>query len=350
MLKLAGGGMLLRADVTRMENGETKVQVVAKKEDLFRPGDTEKLERDVLDGLRVQMANFIEASSQTSPQEKKEGKAPPLPPVDVDTPPRVKVKVNRNAYAVVIGIETYRDLPKADYAVRDAEVMKNYLVKVMGYPEENVILRTNERAGRTDLEKYFETWLKNNVEKDSSVFVYYSGHGAPNVKTGEAYLVPYDGDPVFLEKTAYPLKSLYATLNQLPTNQVFVMLDSCFSGAGGRSVIAKGTRPMFVTSENPLLASDKMVVLSASAGEQISSSYAEKRHGLFTYFFLKGLSGGADANKDRTVELGELYTYVKAQVETTARKVNNVEQTPQLLPPLETSGPRAQMRLVDLPE
>ena len=49
----------------------------------------------------------------------------------------------------------------------------------------------------TDFAKYFEKWLPNNVEKDSSVFVYYSGHGAPNTKTGDAYLVPYDGDPSF---------------------------------------------------------------------------------------------------------------------------------------------------------
>jgi len=36
-----------------------------------------------------------------------------------------------------------------------------------------------------DFVKYFEKWLPNNVEKDSTVFVYYSGHGAPDTKPAE---------------------------------------------------------------------------------------------------------------------------------------------------------------------
>ena len=93
--------------------------------------------------------------------------------------------------------------------------MAEYLTKVMGYPEENVVTLTNDRAFLTDFIKYFEKWLPNNVEKDSSVFIYYSGHGAPNTKTGDAYLVPYDGDPSFIEQTGYPLKKLYESLNKL---------------------------------------------------------------------------------------------------------------------------------------
>lgn len=107
---------------------------------------------------------------------------------DVDELPASTFKPNKNAYAIVIGIEQYREkLPKADFADRDALLMGEYLIKVLGYPEENVVVRVNEKAAKTDLEKYFEGWLPNNAEKDSSVFIYYSGHGAPNTKSGEAY-------------------------------------------------------------------------------------------------------------------------------------------------------------------
>ncbi|MBI4401140.1 MAG: caspase family protein [Nitrospirae bacterium] len=266
--------------------------------------------------------------------------------MDLDTPPQAKTVVQRHAYAVVVGIESYRDLPRADFAVHDAEVMASYLVKALGYPEENIILLRNERAGRTDLEKYFHSWLKNNVEQDSVVFVYYSGHGAPNPQTGEAYLVPYDGDPAYLDRTAYPLKSLYTTLSQLPTNQILVVLDSCFSGAGGRSVIAKGTRPMVVSVENPLLASEKVVVLAASTGEQISTSHLAQRHGLLTYFVLKGLKGAADLNQDRAIDVAELYTYLKPEVQRVARKLNNIDQVPQLLPPPAVLNQRGPMKLI----
>ena len=251
---------------------------------------------------------------------------------DVERVPSLAVKPKPHAYAVVIGIEQYRErLPKADFADRDAILMGEYLTKVFGYPEENVVVRVNDKAARTDMEKYFEAWLPNNVEKDSSVFIYYSGHGTPNTKSGDAFLVPYDGDPTFIEKTGYPLKRLYAALDKLPAKDITVVLDSCFSGAGGRSVLAKGAKPMVLSVENLMVAGGKTVVLAASSGDQTSSAYSEKGHGLLTYFFLKGLQGAGDLNKDGSIEMAELFEYVRPQVQRVARKQLNNEQTPQLL-------------------
>ncbi len=252
---------------------------------------------------------------------------------DVDDPPAVKAPKKKNAYAVVFGIEKYRErLPKADFASRDAKTVANYLTKVLGYPEENVVVRTNDLATRNDMEKYFGQWLKNNVEKDSTVFIYYSGHGAPNPKTGDAYLVPYDGDPTYLDSTSFPLKRLYEALEKLPTKEIIVVLDSCFSGAGGRSVLAKGAKPMGLSVEQSVTSAvGKAIVLTASGSDQISSAYEEKGHGLMTYFFLKGLQGDADANEDGTLTMAELYNYVRPQVEKVARKQFNNEQTPQFV-------------------
>ncbi|TSA00842.1 MAG: caspase family protein [Nitrospiraceae bacterium] len=251
---------------------------------------------------------------------------------DVDTLPSATAKQKKNAYAVVIGIEQYRQkLPRADFAAHDAKIVGEYLTKVMGYPEENVVVRLNDKAAKTDLEKYLEEWLQGKVKANDSVFVYYSGHGAPNTKTGEPYLVPYDGDPAFIESTTYPLKRLYAAMDKLPAKEVVVMLDSCFSGAGGRSVIAKGMRPMMLSIENPVLASGKTMVLAASSGTQTSSTFEEKSHGLLTYYFLKGLQGDGDLNKDGKIDMAELYEYVRPNVERIARNQYNNEQTPQLL-------------------
>lgn len=261
------------------------------------------------------------------------GSAPqPVPPSDVDMAPAGGPPRKRPAYAVVVGIEQYRQgLPKAEFADHDARIMRDYLVKSLGYPEENVAFLSNDRATRTDLEKYFEKWLGNRVDQGDSVFVYFSGHGAPNPKTGDAYLVPFDGDPAYIETTGYSLKRLYESLAKLPAKEVVVLLDSCFSGAGGRSVLAKGARPMVLSVENSLVAGGKTVVFAASSGEQVSSTYAQKSHGLLTYFFLKGLQGEGDQNKDGVIELGELFAYVKPQVERVARREYNNDQTPQLI-------------------
>lgn len=351
MKKMISGTILVRIDIKSIVGGETNVSVVAKRESLLTPErDADSVGREIIDGIRVQMAKITDRRQQVAQASGRQAGAMPAEvsytPSDVDVLPLGKGKKKTNAYAVIVGIEAYRDLPKVDFATRDAETVKEYLVNVVGYPEEHVITRLNERATRSDFESYFERWLPNNVDKGAEVFVYYAGHGAPDPKSGQAYLVPYDGNPAFLETTAYPVERLYKSLSALPAGNVIVALDSCFSGSGGRSVIAKGARPMVLTVENPILATMNLTVLSAAQGNQISSAYPEKRHGLFTYFFLKGLQGEADANKDGAVELGEVFNYLKPQVERQARR-SNQDQTPQLMAAPERLAEKSKIKLVE---
>jgi hypothetical protein len=254
------------------------------------------------------------------------------PVSDVDELPAVKARPNKNAYAIVIGIEQYRQrLPKADFAAHDAQVVTEYLSKVMGYPEENVITLLNDKASKSDFDKYIGRWLSNNVEKDSSVFIYYSGHGAPNPNTGDAYLVPYDGDPAFIDETGYSLKMLYEQLGRLPAKEIVVALDSCFSGAGGRSVIAKGARPLVMHLQNAFVIPQNITVMAAASSNQISSTYEAKSHGLFTYFMLKGIRDENVIKQNGAISISDLFIYMKPQVERIARKQYNNEQTPQLI-------------------
>ncbi len=255
-----------------------------------------------------------------------------VPSVDVDDVPQSEAIPNKNRYAVVIGIERYRrDLPNVNFASHDAKVVREYLTKRLGFSEQNVVSLINDHAAKSDMEKYLEYWLPEHVDNDSTVLIYFSGHGAPNLKTNEGYILPYDGDPTYLDGTGYSLKRLYETLEKSPAKEVVVMLDSCFSGTGGRSVISKGLRPVVISVENPILAGGKTVVLTASSGVQSSSTYNSKSHGLLTYFLLKGLQGSADQNNDGKIELSEVYTYLRPQVEIVARQEFNNEQTPQLL-------------------
>jgi len=261
---------------------------------------------------------------------------------DVDRVPRVSIKTNEDAYAIVIGIEDYRDLPAAEYTSRDARVLREYLIRVMGFPEENIVSLINDRATKSDIEGYLGKWLRNNVDRNSTVFIYYAGHGAPNPATGEAFIIPYDGNPAFPESSGIPLDNIYKIISDLKARNAMIVLDACFSGAGGRSVMARGGRPIAISIESPLLDSNDLIVMSASKGTQISSSYPAKRHGLFTYFFLKGLQGEADINNDRQITTEELYNYIRPQVRKVARK-NNREQTPSIFPSLINLGYRANL-------
>ena len=62
---------------------------------------------------------------------------------------------------------------------------------------------------------------------------------------------------------------------------------------------------------------------------QISGALREKEHGLFTYYLLKGMSGDADINKDKSIQINELSSYVSKNVKDQAA-INGREQTPEL--------------------
>lgn len=258
--------------------------------------------------------------------------APPAPepetPSDVDKP-NYKAKENPNNYALVVGIEKYPgNLPDAEFATRDAEAVREHLL-AMGYPQRNIISLMGQAATRAKMQAYLEEWLPRNVKPESTVFVYYSGHGAPDTKTGQAYLVPVDAEPKFLETGGYPVKQLYAALNRLPAKEVILALDSCFSGGGGRSVLPEGARPMVITADPGVFPQGKVILFGAAAGDEISMGLKEQRHGLFTYYFLKGLSGEAK-NASKAVTVKGLYDYLKPLVQDEARRQNQ-EQTPVLL-------------------
>ncbi len=265
---------------------------------------------------------LIKGGGQAAPAFASPAPAPAVaqaPRSDVDDLPPAAAR--RKAHAVAIGVESYREaLPKADFAASDAKLFAEYAKRALGVPEENVAVLWNERAAKSDFEKYFERWLPNRVEAGDEVFVYFSGHGAPNPKTGEAYLVPWDADPTYIEETGYPIKRLYSALAKLPAKRVVVAMDSCFSGAGGRSVIAKGARPLVSVRSGAV--PDKITVISASAGDQISNTYHQQGHGLFTYYLLKGL-------KERAGDFKAAFDYLKPEVARTARREYNADQDPQ---------------------
>lgn len=246
--------------------------------------------------------------------------------VDVDTLPSGESKLNPDAFAVVIGVEKYRQagVPAVDYASRDAKTMAAYL-GAMGFDAKNVAVLTDAQAGKVDFDKHFGKWLKNRVGPKSRVFVYYAGHGAPNPTTGAGYLMPYEADPSYLDETAYPVSQLYAELAKLPTKDVTVVLDACFSGQGERSLIAKGTRPLVALQKTR--GPENVAVIAAASGSQISASDHEARHGLLTYHLLAGLHGGADENADGQITTAELFAYARPAVERAA-KLQNVAQTP----------------------
>lgn len=271
---------------------------------------------DEVPAARTAAAPAAPAAQYAAPEPVK-----PVASSDIDAPTRRGAE-RPDDFALVIGIEEYQSLPKADFGARDAMTMRRHL-EALGFPARNIISLEGSQATSSKLKSYLEEWLPLNVKTTSTLFVYYSGHGAPDTKTGEAYLVPWDGDPKFLKSTALPLKRLYADLAKTKAKRVIVALDACFSGAGGRSVLAQGARPLVAKAADLSPSEGKLTILAAASGDEITGTLEEQSHGLFTYHLLKGLSADPKASAK------SLYDYLKPRVQDDARRENR-EQTPVL--------------------
>jgi len=253
--------------------------------------------------------------------------------INVDKMPKFASAQNQSNWGLIIGIENYADLPSVTYAQKDAMLMQEYYEKIIGIPEENIITLIDSEATKAKIEGLLKSYLPLNLNSDTTLYVYFAGHGVPSLEDGDSYIVTYDGDPRFIEHTGYKLKTLYSDIDALPIKRSVVFIDGCFSGASSRSneMLLAGSRPALIKVEDMVFPSNKIVSLTASKGDQISNAYPEKEHGLFSYFVFSGLRGPADSNQDNKITLDELYTYVNGNVVKVSRR-GGMEQTPVILP------------------
>ncbi len=233
-----------------------------------------------------------------------------------------------NDLAVVFGIETYKNVPGVTFARRDAEWIKKYFEQVLGIPASRIYFKTDSDVTLAEFNVAFGGWLQNRLKKDSNVFIYYAGHGAPELSSSKAYLIPYDGNPNYPADTGFELEELYNQLGGLGARSVTVFLDACFSGANrNNEMLLAGARPVFIEVE--AAAAGGVTVFSAAGGKEISSAWPEKKHGLFSYFLMKGMAGAADADGNKQITVGELGDFVRDNVSDMAGMLDR-QQTPEL--------------------
>jgi hypothetical protein len=239
---------------------------------------------------------------------------------------------NPDAIAVVIGVERYASLPPARFAAGDAQLFGRYAAAALGVSDDrnHLYVRTDADATGNEFRKLFgdDGWLTRRVRPTTDLYVYFSGHGAPDVKTRTPFLLPTDADASYPRETGYALAQLYQQLARLDVRTVTVFLDACFTGTTRSSgTLFGGARPIVISIEHPALLRDNFAVIAASGGDEIASDYPAKRHGLFTYFMLLGLRGAADADADRVVTVAELDRYLANTVPRAAASLDR-EQTP----------------------
>ncbi|MBT3359147.1 MAG: hypothetical protein HN403_05920 [Rhodospirillales bacterium] len=261
-----------------------------------------------------------------------------------------KGKSRPDDIAVIVGNGDYaklgRDIPDVTPAHADAESFKRYAMTALGVREGNIIdlrdatgaqLKGVFGSDRSHKGQLFD-WVR---PGQSRVWVYYAGHGAPAGKEGTAFLVPVDADAARIEINGYPLSVLYANLGKIPAKSMTVVLEACFSGASQAGTVISRASGIFVRPKTPAVPGN-ITVIAAGAADQIASWEEDKSHGLFTKYYLTGMSGEADkvphGNGDSKVALKELDAYLDSTLTYYARRYYGRDQKVRIVVAKELRG------------
>jgi hypothetical protein len=237
--------------------------------------------------------------------------------------------------AVIIGNVNYQNsgIPNNEPAARDAAAFEIFAKKALGINEKNIIRMTDATqasflrifGSQQTAKGQLADWVK---PTKSRVYVYYSGHGAP-APADDSFLIPVDADSARLELNGYPLSTLYRNLSQLQAKQVWLVLESCFSGVAQNGAIVTNASPIFAR-QTVIEPPNNVSVFSAAKVDQIASWEPDQSHGLFTKHFLQGMSGHADVapfgNQDGVVNHVELNAYLRENLSYWARRYHGRDQ------------------------
>ena len=239
---------------------------------------------------------------------------------DVDQNIPQSSKKSEDTFVLIIANEEYQFVDDVNFAIHDGEVFKEYCIKTLGIPERQIRYCANASYG---IISGGVDWLKyalNNFEGCKAI-VYYCGHGIPDEKTGDAYIIPVDGTGTNTT-TCYSLNTLYTTLANTKASNITYFMDACFTGANKEGSMLVAARGVAREAKKEVL-EGKSVVFSASSGDETAMTYPEKGHGLFTYFLLKKLQ-----ETQGNVSYSDLADYINKNVKKEAFLINEKPQTP----------------------
>lgn len=239
--------------------------------------------------------------------------------------------MNDNKVALIIGIENYADIVKASYAKADAQYFGEYSSKALGIKSNNIKVLVDEEATFIKINKVLKKWLKSKIIKDKTeLVIFYAGHGLASKDGKELYLLPQDGDADLLSISSISRTALFNEIKDLKPKSVTIFLDACYTGSSrDNEILLADARPVKIVADEEQDVPNNFTIFSASKNSQISSGLKKAKHGIFSYFLMKGLEGNADTNKDNKITNGELLSYLDLNVSQKAAELGR-EQNPSL--------------------
>ena len=230
-------------------------------------------------------------------------------------PSTKRVVENPNALALIVGIADYeRTDARAAYADKDAQTFYDYARMKLGVPARNIKEFVNDGADELEVILAVKDWIARSTKSgQSDVYVFFAGHGLASDDGEKMYLLPYDGSPRLLEESAISRDVLFQDIAFANPRSVTVFLDTCYSGTTRGTDMLIASRPIAIRAKQSPIP-EGFTVFTAAGSDQTAKPLEEAKHGMFSYFLMKGMEGDADANNDNQITAAELHQYVEQNV------------------------------------
>ena len=224
-----------------------------------------------------------------------------------------------HSFGLVIGISQYTNLPKLQYADKDAEYFYNLLKQISPREDSNnLALFTNKDVTRDAVtDKLYD--ITERVKPGDKVFIYFSGHGDLEqlIQTDNCLLLLGDSPSKnYLRKSSSYLdinlfKQFFQSWASKNAKIIFVC-DACHSGSliGGET----GRKNTLLSLQESW--KNEIKLLSCQPGElSLEGGQWGGGRGLFSYYLGLGLKGLAhNNNKGNGITLFELDNFLRQQV------------------------------------
>tara|TARA_B100000965_G_scaffold115945_1_gene95748 strand:+ start:101 stop:1759 length:1659 start_codon:yes stop_codon:yes gene_type:complete len=247
-------------------------------------------------------------------------------------PAIIKNPISDNKVALIFGIENYKNVPDAKFANLDAEYFSEYARNVFGIRDDNIKLLVNENASLVGSLEALSIWLPGKIRKNQTdLIIFFAGHGLASTDGKELYLLPSDGNADLLARTGLPRTEIFDQITKLKPKSVTIFLDTCYSGVSrDEQMLLASARPIRIEVVEDESIPRNFTIFTATKLKQISSGLDEAKHGIFSYYLMKGLEGNADSNNDKKITNGELLAYLDENVSIKASELGR-QQNPSLL-------------------
>ncbi len=246
-----------------------------------------------------------------------------------------------NGYALLIGVgltsEPRWSLP---VTVNDIKALHTILTdgNLCAYPpnEKHIRLLHDSGATRQGVIDGLH-WLKSRAEADpeSTIFIYYSGHGTLDTFANQYYLILHDTKTSDIPSSALEAGEFTKALREIPAKRLLVIIDSCHAEGMATAKDTPQQPSDLVKSGVPkgiidaLKQGEGRAVFTSSRGRQSSYVRSDKKMSIYTYHLIEALQGKGNRPGDTFVRVSNLMNYLsKAVPESTRQLPGQPQQTP----------------------